>query len=212
MEVIMDQKTFVLGILLVVCIGFGGIILYDMKANNRFGVNEPKSNWQWNDDWNQVNPQQQPQQPQQQPPVRPEVPERPMGQITATSYADALAQAGKHGMPVLINFGADWCSWCKKMKSETLTDQKVKDVMMNYVYLYVDTDKDRATGRKFGVSALPSFVITNCNEQKLKFEQGYKSAGEFEPWLNDSSMFKQPKKDDAKPERQEEPQPQPRRG
>lgn len=209
----MDQRTFVLGILLVVCIGFGGIILYDMKVNNRLGVNEPKSNWQWNDDWNQVAPHQQPQQqPHQQPPVTPEKPERPMGQITATSYADALTQAGKYGMPVLIRFGANWCSWCKKMESETLKDQKVKDAMMHYVYLYVDTDKERTTARKFGVSSLPSFVITNCNEQKLKFEQGFKTANEFEPWLNDSSMFEQPKKDDVRPqEEQPQPQPEPRR-
>ena len=55
---------------------------------------------------------------------------------------------------------------------------------------------------------MPSYVITNCNGDNLKHQSGYKSGESFAAWLDDSSMFKQPKKEVPPPE---EKQPEERR-
>jgi len=98
-----------------------------------------------------------------------------------------------------VIFGADWCHWCKKMHDETLPNAKVKAMMLNYVFVDVDADKNPEVVRKFGVSGLPSYVITNSKEEKLKFGSGFKDGDGFSGWLDNPSMFRQPKNDGVKP-------------
>jgi len=199
----MDQRSFVLILLLVVVFSLGGLVLWDVKTTNRFGDNEQKINWRWDDDWESQEMPEQPEQPDSPDSPDPEdledledleEPERPDGQITASSYNDAIQQSGELGMPIFVYFEADWCSWCKKMKSETLSNSGVQEIMKNYILVQVDTDQDQETTRKFGVRALPSYVITNCNETKLKNGEGFKSASDFAPWLNNPDLYEQPKK------------------
>lgn len=195
----MNQKGAVVLIFLIVVAMVGGIIGYDVIKNDRLHMNpEGQQNWKWNNEWNNSNPPVQPTQPgpqPQQPQPQPEQPKPkpPMNQITASSYSEALSKSGEYGMPVLAIFGADWCGWCKKMKSETLTDEQVKGMMMNYVVVHVDVDQDRSVSRKFGVSGIPAYVITNSQEKKLKNDAGYKNASQFASWLNEPSLWTQPK-------------------
>jgi hypothetical protein len=59
--------------------------------------------------------------------------------------------------------------------------------------VYVNTDNDRATATKFRITSLPSFVITNVKEEKLKEDSGFKNASSFVNWLNEPKLFNQPK-------------------
>ena len=134
-------------------------------------------------------------------------------QIIASSYKEAIKRSGEEGIPVLVFFDADWCSWCKKMKSETLTDRNVKEIMKNYVLVFVDYDRNKSVARKFGVQGLPSYAITNVNETKLKSDGGYLSADKFHRWLDNPSVYEQPKREerDVTPPPQNKPrQQQPR--
>jgi len=191
-----------------VLVVFGGLVAWDITSNNRLGNlgGDNKTNWNWNDNWSSTETPSNPQQPQQ-PHVTPPQPEKPkddmsMPQIVATDYQDALAKSGEHGMPVLVLFKADWCGWCKKMESETLTDAKVKVAMKHYIMVYVDTDKDRRTASKFSVRGLPSYVITNNKEANLKSGSGYKDADDFAQWLDNPNLYEQPK---APQDRREQP-------
>ncbi len=121
-------------------------------------------------------------------------------QIIANSYKDAIKKSGEEGMPVLIFFEADWANLSQKMKRELTTD-KVKEIMKNYILVFIDYDKDRATHWLWAQNKhsqhstiLPSYVITNMNEAKLKLGDGYLDADKFYQWLNNPSMYKQPKK------------------
>lgn len=202
----MSQRNILLVMLVSVIAMFGALVVYDVKVNHRLEkVLGKDTNWKWNDKWSQNSKEK----PQIQPPQKEEDEKeetKPESQVIASDYDDAVKQAGELGMPIAIVFRADWCHWCKKLEEETLTDSNVKSMMMNYVFLTVDTDKDSSTTRKFGVSGLPSYVITNASGEKLKSGSGFKSGEAFSKWLDEPSMFKQPKQkqEDVTPPNDEE--------
>jgi len=197
----MNQRSFALIILLVVVLGFGGLILWDANKNKpRNNEEQQSSNWEWENDWEGVETPESPDQPK-------ENDEKPGSQIIANNYADAIEESGKYGMPIFVYFEADWCNWCKKMKDGALSDSKVQEIMKNYVVVYVDTDQNRDLAKEFEVRVVPSYAITNHEEAKLKRGEGFKEADEFAPWLEDSTLYKQPKKEQDVPKPDVSPKP-----
>lgn len=101
-----------------------------------------------------------------------------------TNYADALAASKQYKRPVFVYFGAEWCHWCKKMKADTLSTPEVKDKLgKEYVVCYIDTDKDKATARKYKVSGIPAYVVIASDETVITRASGYKTKDEFLGWL-----------------------------
>jgi thiol-disulfide isomerase/thioredoxin len=185
----MDKRWLLGGL-----IGIGGLVIVCLMFFKK--TDGPLTGWQWSDKWpgdtsssNFLAPT--------TPPVTPPANE-PKAQIVAGDFNAALAKSTETGMPVLVYFEADWCVFCKKMKNEVLPDPKVKAVMVNYILVFVDTDKNKALTKKYGVAGIPAYMIANSKGEKLKFGQGHTSASEFAKWLNEPSMFSQPK--DPKPE------------
>lgn len=190
----MSQKNITLVMLVSIIAMFGALLIYDIKVNHRIDKilgKDTKENWKWQDNWTPDSKE------KTKPPIiieddKEEGPVKPESQIVASDYNDAVAKSGKFGMPILIVFRAEWCHWCKKLEQE-MEKESVKSMMMNYVFLSVDTDEDSSTGKKFNISGLPSYVITNAKGEKLKSGSGMKNADAFSKWLDESSMFKQPK-------------------
>jgi thiol:disulfide interchange protein len=95
----------------------------------------------------------------------------------------ALALAKKENKPVLIDFWASWCSWCKKMDDETYPDPRVQAAMKNYIPLKIDVDKMPDFQKKFGVQGLPTSVIVDPNGKELRRGEGYQPADQFAQFL-----------------------------
>lgn len=198
----MNQNNAVLGLLVFVVAAFGGLVFYDIKYGHKFekrfgGPAGQTQNWKWDDNWSGKGQPVAP--PKAVTPPAPTVPPAtpapsPGQQLIAGSYQEGINKSGETGKPVLAFFTSDSCSWCVKMKSDTMTDSRVQAVLRNYILVYVDTDRDREAIRKFGVRALPSFVVTNHREERLKMDMGYKNADSFSSWLNDPGLFTQPRR------------------
>ena len=195
MEVYMNQRSILLGLLFFVVVAFGGMIFYDVKHGKKFeklfNKQDQTTNWKWEDDWRGQGPTAPTSPTRPTDPTPPPVTPPAGPQIVAGSYAEAIQKSIQTGKPVMVFFTADWCSWCKKMKSETMPNEGVQTMMKNYVFVYVDTDKDRASARKFGVESLPAYVITNSKEENLKSDSGFKNAETFTQWLNNPNLFNQ---------------------
>ena len=194
----MNQRAITIGLLLIVCLMFGGMLVFGLKQKKEQD-NPVKNESILSDSWETL--------------VHPNKTDPIVNQqIIASSYKEAIKRSGEEGIPVLVFFDADWCSWCKKMKSETLTDRNVKEIMKNYVLVFVDYDRNKSVARKFGVQGLPSYAITNVNETKLKSDGGYLSADKFHRWLDNPSVYEQPKREerDVTPPPQNKPRQQPR--
>jgi thiol:disulfide interchange protein len=118
------------------------------------------------------------------PPAKPTPP--PSTEIVLMGYNEAMKQSAATGKPVLVMFTASWCTWCNKFKKEVLTDASVKAACSKYLFTMIDADQEKAALRKFGVTGLPSFVVTNSKEEKLKFAGKFMNAQEFVKWLESS--------------------------
>lgn len=73
----------------------------------------------------------------------------------------ALKEAKNKQRPILIDFTAAWCPWCKKMDSQTYSDKKVNDLSLEFICVKVDGDKNRDTVVKYGVRGFPATIFLN---------------------------------------------------
>ena len=202
MEVYMSKQKIMMIFFISLTIVTGGLFFCELNNVKRVLGMSKLDNWKWNDSWNgSIFPEklklpikENIQKPDVAKPeaVKPEV-VKPKNE--SFSYQEALQESGKTGKPILVFFAADWCEYCNKMKMQTLSQEEVKNKLKNYIVTYVNVDKDPILSKKFGIKVLPSYVVTNHKEEKIKLGKGFMEANSFSNWLNDSKLLNQPKKD-----------------
>lgn len=87
----------------------------------------------------------------------------------------AFTRARAEGKPVLVNFYADWCVWCKHLESVTFQDSNVAVLLAGRVVpLSVDIDAvDVDLLRRHRVEAPPTIVLLDGNGEELGRIPGY---------------------------------------
>lgn len=82
--------------------------------------------------------------------------------------------------PMLFVFGADWCTWCKKLEKSTLTDRDlVAYINSNFVPIHIDADKDPRVVEILEAESLPCAVVLSPNADLLGRFKGYKDAAGY---------------------------------
>lgn len=99
-----------------------------------------------------------------------------------TSFQEALATANKVKKPLYVLFTATWCPACKEMKIN-LQDPQVIAKLKSYVVYFVDTDKERAVARQYGIRAIPVSMIFDVNGSEVKRQIGKMPPQNFLIWL-----------------------------
>jgi thiol:disulfide interchange protein DsbD len=97
-----------------------------------------------------------------------------------------LEAASAGGMPVMLDFYADWCVSCKEMERYTFSDPAVIEQMSRFVLLQADVtandeqDKALMQGR-FGIPGPPAMLFFDREGSELRGYRvvGFKPAGEF---------------------------------
>lgn len=90
-----------------------------------------------------------------------------------TDEAVALAQAKATGKPILVDFGAAWCSACMELEHRTYADYDVRaHVSSRYIPFKVDatdeTDAVLALEKKYGVLGLPLVTVLDKDGHQLE--------------------------------------------
>lgn len=112
--------------------------------------------------------------------VPPPQPTPPPPSKAPTTYDEALAQAKATNKKVVLFFTIEGCSWCEKMKRETLSDPAVKASLQSYIFVEI---RDQAIAEKYKVRGYPTTVMIDKEEIVIKELYGYKPADEFNSWL-----------------------------
>ncbi len=97
---------------------------------------------------------------------------------TDLKVAHRLSQQSQK--PMLFVFGADWCTWCKKLEKSTLTDRElVAYINANFVPIHIDADRDPRVVEILEAEALPCAVVLSPNADLLGRIKGFKDAARY---------------------------------
>ena len=93
----------------------------------------------------------------------------------------ALERARNEGKPVLVNFYADWCVWCKRLESTTLRDAKVASVLQNKVVpLSLNVEGDgKELSNEYRVDGLPTIIVLDADGREIGRIPGYMPPDSF---------------------------------
>ncbi len=93
-------------------------------------------------------------------------------ELPCVGIEEALAAGVERGVPVVIDFTADWCTACHELREKTLNSAAVRAEQENFVCGVVDvtevTEENSALQEAYGVQSLPRLAMVN-------------SAGEYVP-------------------------------
>lgn len=102
------------------------------------------------------------------------------GGIRWYSYQDGLARAAETGRPIVIDFHADWCKWCKELDKKTFSDPRVIQAMNErFVPVSVDTEADKQTAAAFQVRSLPTMWFLTSEGERIDSLPGFVDADFF---------------------------------
>jgi len=100
----------------------------------------------------------------------------------------AVALAAKEGKPLLVDFEADWCVWCKRVDYYTYGDAEVGSWLSKLTLVKINTEFDEKRsfdGLKWG--GLPSIGVFDAAGHPVSFESVFRDeqTGEERPQTKD---------------------------
>ena len=100
-----------------------------------------------------------------------------------TNYDEGMASAQLDGLPVLIEFYADWCGRCRDFEHETWRDPAVIELVNDkFVCIKIDVDVNSTLRNQYHVSSLPTVVVLTSSGIEID-RLGYVSSSEFQDFL-----------------------------
>ncbi len=98
----------------------------------------------------------------------------------AATFEAAMESAAKTRRPVLVDFGAEWCGWCKKLDRETFSDARVISLVREFFEaVKVDTDDRKDLATKYKVRGLPTILVLSPEGKVLQDMSGFRPPETF---------------------------------
>jgi thiol-disulfide isomerase/thioredoxin len=93
-----------------------------------------------------------------------------------------LAQAREAGKPLLVDFWAEWCTWCHKLDETTYVDPQVVRLSRSFVAVKVDVEgspQGAQAADRYGVEEFPSIAFLTPAGRVIFILHGYQGPGQF---------------------------------
>jgi len=89
-------------------------------------------------------------------------------------YEAGLALASQTGKPVLVDFTASWCGWCKKLDQDVFSNKDMISLSQQFVCIRVDGDERPDLASRYRVDGYPTTLMLDTSGQELGRIVGYK--------------------------------------
>lgn len=113
------------------------------------------------------------------------------------TYNEGISRARAQQRPVIIDFYASWCHWCKVMERETFSNEQVKKrLAADYIAIRIDMESNTAIRLKgrtlapqefasmMGVRGLPTLAFLDKNGEPITAIPGFIKPDILLPLLN----------------------------
>jgi thiol-disulfide isomerase/thioredoxin len=120
---------------------------------------------------------------------------------SAIEFQKSIEEARKlnsDGKPTVLQFGAPWCGWCRKMMLATFTDPKVDAIGKDYLWVEIDIEKQPELAARFQIDGVPHTVVLNREGRIIGTEAGFQSPEDFVKFLDES--LKNPRPQEVVPD------------
>lgn len=74
--------------------------------------------------------------------------------VNESNFNEEVIEAGK---PVLVDFWAPWCGYCKKLTP--VIDELADEISEKAKVVKINVDENRALAQKYGVMSLPTMLL-----------------------------------------------------
>ncbi|HAV42846.1 TPA: hypothetical protein DCX15_02375 [bacterium] len=86
----------------------------------------------------------------------------------------SLKLAQEENKPLMVDFYADWCIWCKRLDRRTYRHSGVIELSSNFVCVKIDTDKNPRYVRRYSIRGLPTIIFLKPNGEIIERVLGYR--------------------------------------
>jgi thiol-disulfide isomerase/thioredoxin len=111
----------------------------------------------------------------------------PAGIKWHTRIEDALRVARTQRKPIIVDFWATWCGWCKRLDQSTYVDPLVTKLAEGFVAVKVNAEgapNEIGFAERYGVSTLPTIAFLSPSGRLVSRVNGYQGPGQFPQSLN----------------------------
>jgi tetratricopeptide (TPR) repeat protein len=89
-------------------------------------------------------------------------------------YNTARKEAIRTNRPILIDFGTESCTWCKRLDVTTFRDPAVASLLNErFVPLKIDAERDAPLAAALRVRNYPTIVLALADGKIMEFQEGY---------------------------------------
>jgi thioredoxin-like negative regulator of GroEL len=102
---------------------------------------------------------------------------------------EAVKAARVSQRPLMVDFWAEWCGWCRRLDQTTYRDPNVVHLSAAFVAVKVDTEgtqREVEFAGRYNVSSLPTIVFLSPEGRPLLRIDGYQGPGVFPQTLEEA--------------------------
>ncbi len=95
---------------------------------------------------------------------------------------EAVKAARQAQKPIMVDFWAEWCSWCRRLDLTTYRDPLVVRLLGDFVALKVNTEgtpREQAFAARYDVTSLPTIAFFSPEGRPLLRLTGFQGPGQF---------------------------------
>jgi thioredoxin-like negative regulator of GroEL len=97
-------------------------------------------------------------------------------------FDEAVKKARAQRKPVMVDFWADWCGWCKRLDQTTYADPAVAKLAQDFVAVKVNAEgapEEMQVAARYEVTSLPTILFVSPAGHPVSRVNGFQGPGKF---------------------------------